>query len=136
MKKILIITTLIAFMAAGCSKYDEGPAVSFIPKKARLANYWKVDKAYDDGKDVTSSYDQYSLNLNKDHTASLTAKYNYGPFTYEGTTKGVWSFENKKEDLKLDFESDDADATYQILRLSSDELWLRQRGGSVELRLK
>jgi hypothetical protein len=35
----------------------------------------------------------------------------------------------------LDFSDDQADGTYQILRLTSTELWLRKVGEDLELRL-
>jgi hypothetical protein len=35
----------------------------------------------------------------------------------------------------MDFENDDADRTYQILRLKEDEMWLREIGGEDELHL-
>jgi len=135
MKKTLIITAIIATMAVGCKKYDDGPVVSLVPKANRLDNTWEVDKAYDEGKEVTGSYNQYTLKLTKDGGASLTAKYSYGPFIYEGTTNGTWVFKNSKEDIMLDFEDNDADATYEILRLTSNELWLKEKAGTVELHL-
>ena len=122
-------------MAMGCKKYEDGPGISLLPKVNRLDNNWEVDKAYDEGKDVTNSYDQYTLKLTKDGLASLTAKYDYGAFSYEGTTEGTWEFENNKQDIKLDFEDDNADATYKILKLKSNELWIQERAGTVELRL-
>jgi len=135
MTKTLIITAIIATMAVGCKKYDDGPTVSLVSKTNRLDNTWEVDKAYDEGKDVTSSYNQYTLKLTKSGSASLTAKYTYGPFSYEGTTNGTWVFQNSKEDIKLDFDDNDADATYEILRLTSNELWVKERAGTVELHL-
>lgn len=45
---------VIAFTA--CKKYEERPTVSFVSRKERIANNWRVDKAYSNGNDVTSSY--------------------------------------------------------------------------------
>lgn len=119
-----------------CKKYEEGPALSLRSKKERVANTWEIEKAYDDGEDVTDSYDQFELQLLNNGEATLAAIYTYGDFTFEAETNGDWSFENNKEELRLDFEDDDADRTYQILRLKEDELWLREKGDDVELRLK
>ena len=39
------------------------------------------------------------------------------------------------EDLSFDFENNAADAIYEILRLKENELWLREKGGDLELHL-
>lgn len=136
-----LIGLLIAgsFLAAGftsCKKYEEGPVFSFYTKKARMANTWVVYEAYEDGENVTSAYDQYELKLTKDGDAKLVALYTSGDFTFEYETDGTWEFVNDKEDLKLDMENDDADQEYQILKLQNNEMWLREKGEDVELRLE
>lgn len=101
-----------------------------------MANDWTFEEVTDDGEDVTSSYDQFNLDMSKDGDASLTAKYAWGDLSLETETDGTWEFDDKKETLVLDFEDDDADGTYQILRLTSDELWLREKGQDREIKLK
>ena len=120
---------------SSCSKYEDGPAFSLRSKKERIANTWRVEKAMDNGSDVTSSFDQYELEMLSDGKASLAALYTLGDLTFEFETNGTWSLENNNEDLRLDFENDAADETYEILRLKEDELWLREKGGSLELQL-
>ena len=122
-------------MFIGC-KYEEGPKITLLTKKARMENTWNIEKAMDGGEDVTSEYDNYTLELEKDGDAKLTAEYTAGPFAYTGNTDGTWEFENSKENVKFDYEDDDADQSYQILKLTSDELWLREIGGDLELHLK
>ncbi len=134
MKKTIIITCIAALGFAGC-KYEEGPSISLTPKKERMENTWDIVSASDEGEDVSDSYDNYTLVLAKDGDATLTAKYSYGPFSYTGTTNGTWEFKNNKEDVSFDFEDDDADQDYQILKLTTDELWLREKGGDLELKL-
>lgn len=135
--KALIVCFLFAsFSLVSCSKYEEGPAISLRSKKERVANTWKIDKAYRNGEDVTEDYDQYTLKLTKDGDASLAALFASGNLSFEYETDGTWKFENSKEVLNLDFEDDDADAKYQILKLKEDELWLREQGGEDELHLK
>lgn len=126
----------LASVTTGCKKYEDGPLISLRSKKARVANTWKIDKAYDNGSDVTGEYDQYVLQLNEDGYAKLTAEYDYSGFTFSGSTEGRWSFEGDKENLKMDFENNDADGTYKILRLKEDEMWLEEAGNGRELHLK
>lgn len=125
----------VALTFTSCKKYEDGPAVSLIPKKERVANTWQIEQAWNDGEDVTDNYDQYELQMLTDGDARLVAIYTWGDLTFEYETDGTWNFENNKEEIKLDFEDDDADNTYQILRLKETELWLREKGGEVELHL-
>jgi hypothetical protein len=131
-----ILFTGMVFTLASCSKYEDGPGFSLRSKKQRLANTWEVEKAYDDSKDVTEYYDQFELQLFTDGDARLVALYVIGDFSFEYETDGTWDLVNSGEDLELDFENNDADRTYQILRLKEDELWLREKGGNVELHLE
>ncbi len=119
----------------GCKKYDDGPTFSLRSREERISNTWRIDRAMNGSDDVTSAFDQYELRLTKDHDASLTATYTLFGTDFSFTTSGTWSFENKDEDLRLDFEDGDADETYQILRLKETELWLREKGGDLELQL-
>ena len=139
MKKLRLIALstvlLFAFSFTSC-KYEEGPTISLRPKNERIANTWVIDKAYHNGEEVTDEYDQYELYLTTDNKASLTVVYSGGTFTFEYNTSGVWAFANSKEELVLDFEDDEADRTYEILRLAEKELWLKEKGGDTELQLQ
>ena len=134
-----ITRSMIALVAVtglmGCKKYDDGPMFSLRSREERISNTWRIDRAMTGSDDVTSAFDQYELRLTKDHDASLTATYTLFGTDFSFTTSGTWSFENKDEDLRLDFEDGDADETYQILRLKETELWLREKGGDLELQL-
>ncbi|MFZ6051648.1 hypothetical protein [Halocola ammonii] len=139
MNKIFSIGMLAIFattLFTSCSKYEEGPLISFRSKKARISNTWQIEQALDDGEDVTDQYDQYELEMLDDGDASLAALYTLGDLTFEYETDGTWSFEDSKEQLQLDFEDDDADRLYDILRLKEKELWLKEAGGNIELHLK
>jgi hypothetical protein len=127
---------MAAAFTSGCKKYEEGPLISLRPKKERVSNTWKIEKAFDNGKDVTSEYDEYDLYLAESGYAKLTATYDYGIFTFSGSTEGTWKFESNEENLRLDFENNDADAVYRILRLKEKELWLEEAGNGRTLHLQ
>lgn len=133
--KLFTAAVVVFTMLAGSCKYEDGPIVSLRSKEQRLANTWKVESAYNDGNNVTSSYDQYELQMLTDGKARLAAIYTLGNVTFEYETDGRWELINDKEDLKLDFEDNDADRTYQILRLKEKQLWIREKGGDTELHL-
>lgn len=136
LKSITALFVGATFILTSCNKYEDGPAFSLRSKTARIANTWQVDKAYEDAEDVTDQYDQYELQMFSNGDARLAALYTFGDFTFEFETDGTWEFENNAEDLALDFDNDDADRTYEILRLKEDELWLKAKGGSTELHLE
>lgn len=133
--KTPITLATVALLAMGCNKYDDGPGISLIPRTERVANTWVIDKATSNGQDISSAYDQYVLTLTSGGSATLEADYTLFGVVISNSTSGTWSFANDQEELVLDFSDDQADGTYQILRLTSTELWLRKVGEDLELRL-
>lgn len=134
MKKFMIgllITTAFAFQS--CDDYPDGPLVSLTSKTERVANDWKVGEALDEGTNITSEYEKYELSLTKGGEANLTANYKFLGIQYEFTTTGTWEFLSNETKLSFDFENDDADGVYEILRLKEDEMWLKEDAGTVEL---
>ena len=134
-KLILGLGVMAALTFASCKKYEEGPAISLRSKKERVANTWQIEKAYNNGEDVTDEYDEYTVKFTKAGDAELAALYSFGDFSFEYETDGTWAFQNNAEELAVDYENDDADRTYQILKLTEDELWVREKGGEDELHL-
>lgn len=134
-KTVLVAMGILIISITACKKYPDGPLISFRSKTERVANNWRVGQALDNGSDVTSSYNKYELSLTKGGSASLTAMYTFLGTKYEYTTNGTWTFVSSNEKLSMDFENNDADAVYKILRLKEDEMWLQKDGGSLELHL-
>ena len=134
-KTQMLIAMSVGLFISGCNKYDDGPSISFRSREERIANNWRVESAKKGTNDVTSSFTQYELRLTKDRDAALQADYELGSLTFSFQTTGSWDFENNDEDLRLDFEDNAADDTYEILRLKEDELWLREKGDDLELHL-
>ena len=133
---LLTLALLSSIVFSSCSKYEDGPAFSLRSKKERVANTWRVERASNNGSDVTSAFDQYQLQMLSDGDATLAALYTLGELTFEFETNGTWTLEDAGEVLRLDFQNNAADESYEILRLKEDELWLREKDGTLELRLK
>lgn len=131
-----IIALMTVFVLSSCKKYEEGPLISFKSKKERVANTWKVEKAFHNDENATDQYDQYTLELKKDGFARLVASYNWGDFSFDYKTEGTWEFSGDQEKLEFDFEDDSADRIYHILKLKEESLWLREKGDDIELHLK
>lgn len=52
MKYALVVAVALFFMAS-CSKFEDGPAISFRSKENRLTGKWKLTKWTEKGEDVT-----------------------------------------------------------------------------------
>lgn len=127
---------LSALTLASCKKYEEGPGISLKSRTERVANTWEVEEAMNNGNDVSSDFDRYQLTMLSDDDATLVALYSIGDLSFEFETDGTWEFQDNQEKIFLDFENDDADRTFVILRLMEDELWLREQGEDLEIHLK
>jgi hypothetical protein len=130
--KISIIALLVgstAFTFSGCGKYEDGPSISLLTKKARVAGTWGVEKYMVNGVDQTAAWRQVysSENLIFDKAGTYSATYNtiLGPFTDAGT----WAFINDKANLQLISSSANSVAdVWEIIRLTNSELWVRETG--------
>jgi hypothetical protein len=124
---------LSSLFLTSCNKYEEGPKFSLRTKTERVHNNWKISYAKEDGADVTSSYHRYELDLEKDGDAALSTNYDFAGVNYQYVTNGKWSFISDKEKLSFDFDNNDADGIYTILKLKEDEMWLSEDGKDIVL---
>ena len=132
--KISIIALIVgctAFTFSGCGKYEDGPSISLLTKKARVAGTWGVEKYMVNGVDQTAAWRQVysSENLIFDKAGTYSATYNtiLGPFTDAGT----WAFINDNANLQLISSSANSVAdVWEIIRLTNSELWVRETGSS------
>jgi len=125
--KNILILFVILIIASSCQKYDDGPAISFRSKKARVAGKWNTDKWM-----INKIY--LSTDQDTDRRAEFTVDgiYYYherNPITHEVIDlKGTWDFQHNKEQLILGLPTNvDSQMTYQIwdiIRLKNKELWL------------
>ena len=130
--KISIIALIVGctvFTFSGCGKYEDGPSISLLTKKARVAGTWGVEKYMVNGVDQTAAWRQVysSENLIFDKAGTYSATYNtiLGPFTDTGT----WAFINDKANLQLISSSANSVAdVWEIIRLTNSELWVRETG--------
>lgn len=125
----------LGLVATSCKKYEEGPAVSLSSRTDRVANTWVFAYAEEDGQNVSAEFDQYELFMNTSGEATLDASYTIFGTTYSDQTTGTWSFQDEQKNLRLDFEDDSQDGEYRILRLTKDELWLKDLSQNLEIHL-
>lgn len=112
---ILIAASAIIF--TGCKKYADGPSISTLSITKYLSNNWKVVKATaSDGDDVTSNFNEYSIEIKKDGT--------YIEINNSHTDTGTWTLDGTKDNIMFTEGSN----THRclILRLKNKELWLKE----------
>ncbi len=123
--------TILTFTS--CMKYPDGPLLDFRSTTERVSNNWKIGEALENDKDVTSDYSKYELSLTKEGDANLTANYKVFGVVFEFVTDGTWAFVSKEEKITFNFDNDNADGVFKILRLTEDEMWLENSDETLEL---
>ena len=131
MKKFIVAALIalagISVTFSSCNKYEDGPKISLLTKKARLCNDWVIEKYMVNGHDETDATDMTSSiqsffgndfvwSIKKDETYSQTGNFN---------ESGTWKLGEDKDDVTFTPGSGSS-STYRILRLKSKELRLRE----------
>jgi len=123
-KLILSILTLV-FVLGSCSKYEQGPGLSLLTKKARLTGYWIAESKTTESGVVTFYTEEKTFNLNKDESFQRDSEL----ITF--LEVGTWTFSNEKGSIVLTYKKNGNNYVeeLEIIRLKNDELWLRNSGG-------
>lgn len=125
-KQTMMIVVGLLLGVTACGKYEEGPGLSLRSKKARVANEWKVEYAFDykEQAEITSDFTGEVFVFSKDGSY-IKRK--------DGVTKkeGTWDFITDKEEIAIIF-PDDIDK-FTILRLTANEMWLKDSEEEIHL---
>ncbi|MCX7697265.1 MAG: lipocalin family protein [Bacteroidales bacterium] len=129
-KKVFISLALVLCTFFSCSSYEDGPAVSLIPRKVRLVNKWKMEKKFINDQEQTLSEDEKKgyWNLKNDNTAEVVSYSGSLTYTFTGTWEEVDHYNKvriKVSGTFLGFPVTLEDE-YIILRLTNNELWVKQ----------
>lgn len=123
-KNIFILLVAVmgaAFTFSSCNKYEDGPKISLLTKKARLVNTWKVENVTSTSSngnvtDLTSLYSDLVLTIKKDETYTIT----WG----SSSDAGTWELGGDKDDIRfMSSQPNSTEMSYRILKLKSKELW-------------
>ncbi|CAN5816356.1 hypothetical protein BH11BAC7_BH11BAC7_02420 [soil metagenome] len=127
----LMVVVSVAFTFSSCAKYEEGPKFSFLSKKSRLANTWKVENAKTTSSsgtfDFTSLMTDYTLVIEKDGKYSVT--------NGSSSDSGTWELGEDGDDVFFQSsQSGSSQEAYRILKLKSKELWWKHTNtnGSID----
>ena len=124
----LIIATLASSTFVACKKGSDDPAVSFVSRKDRFTNTWTLVKYEKNGTPQDLSGTSYVYNAFKDGKLTQTIEGSIFGFATKTSSNGTWSFLNDDEDVKIIISN--STTIYNIQRLASKELWLKNTSGN------
>ena len=121
MKKIFAFLFISAVLFS-CGKYEEGPGISLLTKKNRITNVWSLASRTTNGNTTSLSNTTWTVTINDDDSYNSKA-------TVFGITvlneNGTWKFSNDKLQLLTIPSGSSNTASWEIVRLTKDELKLR-----------
>ena len=121
MKNFIILAILISVVSA-CGKYDEGPGFSLLSKKNRITNSWDLSSRTTNGE--TTNLSNYTWNVEIKDDETYTSKAFLFGVNFLNET-GNWKFSTDKKQLLTTPSGSSNTASWEIVRLTKDELKLR-----------
>jgi hypothetical protein len=133
MKLFVLSLLAISFLTiTSCSKYSDGPSISFKSRKARLCNDWILESYFRNETDKTDENITVKLVFDKDGTYSMSTVGNYAGQVQGEYENGTWQFEDNKGQIFL-YNGVDEDPihVYTIKELRSKRLKLEEKFTSI-----
>jgi hypothetical protein len=134
--KNLFRLSLVAFLATStllvtsCGKYEEGPSVTLLTAKMRIAGDWKMASYTVNGTDYTSAAGSVTVTIDKDGTYAGTAVYTFGGSTVTDNFTGAWEFNDDKTKVTMTETGSSTGEVYDIVMLKNKQMKLKQVSGS------
>ena len=121
MKKYFALFAISALLFS-CGKYEEGPGFSLLSKKNRITNLWKLTSRTTNGEVTNLSNFTWDVEIKDDETYTSKAFLFGVNFLNES---GNWKFSSDKKQLLTTPSGSTNTASWDIVRLTKDELKLR-----------
>jgi len=120
-KYVFILILIIGLQS--CSKFDEGPLISFRTKKQRISRSWKIEYSLNlkTGIKHSGDFDAWLLSINEDGSYSNTIYYGNS----ETIINGSWTLNDNLLSLKKTETDETVNEFYTIIRLTTKELWVK-----------
>jgi len=116
----------ISVLLISCGKYEEGPGISLLTKKNRITNVWSLASKMTNGQTTNLSDWTWKLEIKDDETYTLQVTYLGIPFLNES---GIWKFSTDKSQLLTTASGSSNTDSWEIIRLTKDELKLKYISG-------
>ena len=117
-----VAAAVIIFNFSAC-KYEDGPKISLLSKKARLSGNWELVKI--NGKKVSDIDVEMEFEKKGDITIDYVYQYNGSNYNY--SSQGEWQWEEGKEVIDVDFK--DWHEEYTVKKLTNSELIIEDSYG-------
>lgn len=114
-KTSIFISFILLLTILSCTKYEDGPVITFRGKKVRLEGTWKYQ---------SKIYVDQNLEVTENLPATLYTYSKDGTYSESTGNKGTWKFSGSV-DLKIT-DSTNVEVVWEIIRLSNKQLWLRK----------
>jgi hypothetical protein len=102
MRLFVLSLVAISFLTiSSCSKYSDGPSISFTSRKARLCNDWILESYFRNETDKTDESQTVKLVFEKDGTYSKSTVAVYTGQVQGFYENGTWVFEDNKGQILL-----------------------------------
>ncbi len=123
----IIVTLGLGLTQTSCSKYEDGPAISFRSSTARLTNHWKFSKVTFNSNDISSKFSGYEWEIMEDGTFKEYVN-------SIQTQSGTWTLDGT---LILNYSDGNLDR-FNVKRLTKNEMtvYLLDIGPYIELTSK
>jgi len=124
-KNSLLFILILSFLLS-CSKFEDGPAISFLSVKNRIAQSWKVEYILNLSTGISHSadFEGWLFTLEKDGSFVKTVLYNQLETIYNGS----WEL-TQKNIIRLEYTTLSGTVVefYTILRLTKNEFWIKDQ---------
>ena len=125
MKNIFALLFISIFLLS-CGKYEEGPGISLLSKKNRITNVWSLSSKITNSQTTNLSNTTWKVEIKDDETYNAQATYLGIPFLNES---GIWKFSTDKSQLLTTASGSSNTDSWEIIRLTKDELKLKYISG-------
>jgi hypothetical protein len=126
--KAVLSLLIVGFIFTSCYKYEEGPRVSLLSRKARFCNEWVLETYLDNGTDKTNAGETTTLTIENDGTYSISTVRNEMGQIQSEFSHGTWVFQDAKGQVVMtDSQEGSIPLTYDILELRNSNLQLRKK---------
>lgn len=123
---VMLSTTMI--IPSCTKKGDDDPAISLRTRKDRFTNTWTLTKYEKNGETQDLNGASYVYEVYNSGTLKRTVEGTVFGFQTKTVNDGTWAFVNDEEDVAITI--DGTTTTYNVQRLASDELVIKELRGS------
>jgi len=116
-KSLACVAAAVLLFNVGCEDF------SFKSKTSRLVGEWElVDQK--GGNELFEGEDEleFEFEFEDDGDCEMTMKYDGDTYSFDGSWE--WSNDEEKIIMELDFDGDEVELEFDLIKLTDDELWV------------